>query len=123
MQCGRSTHRCRGYHNVILSNHAPELPQLVTALGLGDWIETTITSAALGTEKPNPRIFERAIEITRAGDDVWMVGDNPVADIAGAEGVGIRAIQIGPTLTLTDAAIQIVESTTEAQSPEDRAVR
>lgn len=83
-----------GYRNVILSNHAPELPSLVEALALGPLVEDTITSASVGAEKPNRLIFTHAIE--RAGissvENVWMVGDNPTADIAGAAGVGIRGI-------------------------------
>jgi putative hydrolase of the HAD superfamily len=99
-----------GYRNVILSNHAPELPKLVADLGLGPWITATVTSAAVGAEKPNSRIFAHAMKIAGAGDDTWMVGDNPTADIAGAEAVGIRAIQVGHGHTLTQAAHQIVEN-------------
>lgn len=83
-----------GYRNIILSNHAPELPALVRTLGLGGLVEQTLTSAAIGAEKPNAAIFEFAME--RAGvtttDDVWMIGDNPVADVEGARNAGIRAI-------------------------------
>ena len=46
-----------GYRNAILSNHAPELPTLVDQLGLGRWVDVTITSAAVGAEKPNPIVF------------------------------------------------------------------
>ena len=82
--------RDAGYANVILSNHGPELPALVDALGLR--VDLTITSAAAGIEKPHPAIFRHAIEATNAGTDTWMIGDNPVADVQGAESVGIRAI-------------------------------
>jgi len=44
-----------GYRNAILSNHAPELPQLVAALGLNQWIDVTVTSATVGAEKPSPQ--------------------------------------------------------------------
>ncbi len=83
-----------GYRNIILSNHAPELPALVDALGIGPLVEFTITSAAVGAEKPNRAIFRYAIERAqlRCTEHVWMVGDNPTADVAGAEGVGIRGV-------------------------------
>jgi len=97
-----------GYQNVILSNHAPELPGLVADLGLGPWIDATVTSAAVGSEKPDARIFEHGMQLSDAGDDVWMVGDNPTADIAGAEAAGIRAILVGRDRTLIQAAQQIV---------------
>lgn len=82
--------RDAGYTNVILSNHGPELPSLVDALGLR--VNRTITSAAVGIEKPNPAIFRYAVAATEAGSDTWMIGDNPTADIRGAESAGIRAV-------------------------------
>lgn len=60
-----------GYDNVILSNHRPELPQLVEALGLSKWIALTISSAAVGAEKPHPRIFEYALAASQAGPGGW----------------------------------------------------
>lgn len=99
-----------GYRNAILSNHAPELPTLVDQLGLGPWVDVTITSATVGAEKPSPAIFAFAINATNAGSDTWMIGDNPVADIAGAEAVGIRAIRVGGDTTLAMAAEQIVRA-------------
>lgn len=90
--------RLAGYRNVILSNHAPELPDLVRTLGLSRLIELTITSAAVGVEKPNPLIFQHAIDLADAGvERSWMIGDNPVADIAGAETAGLRAMLVRPT--------------------------
>lgn len=85
--------RSAGYRNVIVSNHAPELPRLVRDLGLDPLIDATITSAAVGAEKPNPAFFRLALDSTGAEVTTsWMVGDNPVADIAGAEAAGLRAI-------------------------------
>lgn len=81
-----------GYDNVILSNHGPGLPTLVDALGLSPLISLTITSAAVGVEKPNPLLFAHALRVSDAGDDTWMVGDNPIADVEGAEHAGIRAL-------------------------------
>ena len=88
-----------GYRNVIVSNHGPELPDLVRNLELDKLIDATITSAAVGAEKPNPAFFRHALDAT--GADLatsWMVGDNPAADIAGAEAVGLRAILIATSV-------------------------
>ncbi|WP_345752843.1 HAD family hydrolase [Microbacterium rhizophilus] len=86
------TTRAAGYRNVVLSNHPPELAGLVAALGLDPLVDRVITSAEVGADKPHSLIFEHALRVTEAGPDVWMVGDNPVADVAGAERAGIRAI-------------------------------
>jgi putative hydrolase of the HAD superfamily len=99
-----------GYRNAILSNHAPELPTLVDQLGLGPWVDVTITSASVGAEKPSPAIFALAIHVTNAGGDTWMIGDNPIADIAGAQAVGMRAIRVGGDTTLAMAAEQVAKA-------------
>lgn len=82
-----------GIDVVILSNHVPELPEIVEALGLGDLVRLVISSAAIGHEKPHAEAFRHAL----VGVDparCWMVGDNPRADVEGASAVGMRAILV-----------------------------
>jgi putative hydrolase of the HAD superfamily len=83
-----------GWHNVIVSNHAPELADLVRDLGLGAHVQEVITSARCGYEKPHPAIFELARRAAGNPETAWMVGDNPVADIAGAARAGIPGILV-----------------------------
>lgn len=83
-----------GWRHVILSNHVPELPELVAALGLLPRVERVLSSAAIGYEKPNPRAFEIALSECGNASEVWMIGDDPVADVAGSEAVGIPAILV-----------------------------
>ncbi len=105
-----------GFTNVILSNHAPELPGLVDALGFASHVERTITSASLGVEKPNPIIFRTALRLVDGAPDSWMIGDNPSADVEGAQAVGMRAMLVHrsiadmPSLTLEAAAARVVGS-------------
>lgn len=105
-----------GFRNVILSNHAPELPELVVALGLSPLVERTLTSAGLGLEKPDPKIFETAHRITGAAPDSWMIGDNPTTDVEGARRAGMRAVLVhratddSPPRTLRSAAAKIVRA-------------
>ncbi len=84
----------KGYRNVIVSNHIPELPEIVKYHGLMEYIDICISSANVGYEKPNPNIYRIALE--RAGNpkEVWMIGDNVKADIEGAEAVGIKAVLV-----------------------------
>jgi putative hydrolase of the HAD superfamily len=83
-----------GWRHLILSNHVPELPALVEGLGLGRLIESVVCSAAIGYEKPHRAAFEVALERCGRPERVWMVGDNPVADVGGAQTVGIDAILV-----------------------------
>lgn len=83
-----------GWRHVILSNHVPELEDIVRALGLAKLVEATVNSALTGYEKPHPEAFEVARRLAGHPDEVWMVGDNPEADVRGAEDAGIPAILV-----------------------------
>jgi FMN phosphatase YigB (HAD superfamily) len=86
-----------GWRNVVLSNHVPELGAIVDGLGLSDLIERVITSAVTGYEKPHPEAFRGALAACGDPRTVWMLGDNPAADVLGAEAVGIPAILVRRT--------------------------
>ena len=86
--------RSDGWRQVILSNHVPELPEIVDGVGLSGFFDTIITSATTGYEKPNPRAFQIALEAAGNPEVAWMVGDNPEADVLGAERAGIPAILV-----------------------------
>jgi putative hydrolase of the HAD superfamily len=88
-----------GWRNVIVSNHAPELPELVGDLGLGAHVDEVITSARCGYEKPHPAIFDLAWRAAGHPGAAWMVGDNPIADIAGAARAGIPGILVRTSVT------------------------
>jgi len=78
----------------VLSNHVPELESIVSGVGLGELIERVLTSALTGYEKPHPGAFAIARDQPRYPQHIWMVGDNPNADVLGAEVVGIPAILV-----------------------------
>jgi putative hydrolase of the HAD superfamily len=96
---------------VILSNHVPELEGIVEALGLSNVIDAVVNSARTGYEKPHPEAYAAGRAAAGDPDELWMVGDNHVADVAGAEAAGIRAILVrGDGTTLEQAAEQISRS-------------
>ncbi len=82
-----------GLRHVIVSNHMPELPDLVDALGIGSYVDAVICSASFGHEKPHPAIYQAAVEATDGAAQL-MVGDNPVADVQGALDVGLDAVLV-----------------------------
>jgi len=86
--------RERGWKHYVLSNHLPELREVVARLGLGERLSGLVNSAEIGYEKPHPEAFRRALEMVGPVDALWMVGDNPVADVAGAGAAGIPAILV-----------------------------
>jgi putative hydrolase of the HAD superfamily len=104
-----------GWRHVILSNHVPELSDIVQGVGLGDLVAEVLTSAATGYEKPHPEAFAVALRAAGHPRRVVMVGDNPEADVRGAEAAGIPAILVrsppGRGRGLVDAAEEILSGT------------
>lgn len=83
-----------GWRHIILSNHVPELTDIVEGLGLNTLVEGVVSSAVTGYEKPNPKAFDLGRKAAGEVDELWMVGDNPAADIFGAEAAGIPGILV-----------------------------
>lgn len=93
----------------ILSNtgfiKGSTLRHVLNLLGIGQYIDFQLYSDELGFSKPNPAFFQLmidqalilnpAIELT----DIVHTGDNPVADIAGAEAMGLSAVLINSNQT------------------------
>jgi HAD superfamily hydrolase (TIGR01549 family) len=87
----------RGWTHLILSNHVPELTRILHDLGFDGHITQIFNSAQNGYEKPHPRAFHGVLEAVTGADAAWMVGDNPEADVRGAEAVVLPAILVrGP---------------------------
>jgi len=105
----------RGWRHAVLSNHVPELEQLVTGLGLDRLVDTVVCSAVIGYEKPHPEAFAAALALRREGEAVWMVGDNESADVEGAQAAGLPAILVrGNGVGLLEAVDVIVRTGTAA---------
>ena len=103
--------RDAGWQNAVLSNHVPELDGLIAGLGLDGHVDAVICSAIIGYEKPHPEAFAAALRLRRNGEPVWMVGDNPEADVRGAEQAGLRAVLVRRNgVGLAEAAEEILSS-------------
>ena len=81
----------------ILSNAGDDndVQTLVKNTGLQDIFDFVISSAAIGTRKPDPRVFEISLAQWGASpDQAIMVGDTLDADILGANNAGIHSVWI-----------------------------
>ena len=57
------------------------------------YFEKVITSESVGVKKPNPKVFNYALQMVKATpNECMMIGDNLEADIQGAINCGIKAI-------------------------------
>jgi len=86
--------RERGFANVILSNHVPELDEIIGRLPFADLIDHIVTSARVGYEKPHPAIYDHARALMGNPETCWMVGDNYTADCLGALGAGFQPVWV-----------------------------
>ncbi|MBM7047655.1 MULTISPECIES: HAD family hydrolase [Rhizobium] len=86
--------RARGLKTAIISNgHAGVQSAKIEITGLKDAVDLVVISEDVGLRKPDPRIFQHAAErlgVTPA--HCIFVGDNPQADVLGAEASGMTGI-------------------------------
>lgn len=82
----------------MISNWDSRLPDICRGLGLSDYFDFVISSANLGLHKPNPRIFELALERTGVGAaEACHVGDHYYADVLGARAAGLVPVLMNRT--------------------------
>ncbi|MEN8008277.1 MAG: HAD-IA family hydrolase, partial [Candidatus Krumholzibacteriota bacterium] len=81
----------QGWTHVILSNHVPELGDIVQHLGLASRVARVFNSAEMGYEKPHSRAFQIVLEALPGTEAAWMIGDNS-KDIEAALNAGIRSV-------------------------------
>ncbi len=103
----------KGWKNYVLSNNFPELEEVLEALGLRRFFAGIVNSGQLGLCKPDERIFRKAELIAGFPSFIWMVGDNPTADIAGARQAGWHTAHIAKPGASSSGAEVTVSSLTE----------
>lgn len=86
--------RGRGARLIVVSNWDVSLHGVLRETGIAELLDGVLTSAQERISKPDPRIFERALAL--AGDaapaHAWHVGDDPAADVGGAQAAGITPV-------------------------------
>jgi putative hydrolase of the HAD superfamily len=78
---------------VVVSNANGRLDVMLERLGLRRFFDLTLDSQLEGVEKPDPRLFEIALERSGASRETTLhVGDLYWIDVAGARAAGLRAV-------------------------------
>jgi putative hydrolase of the HAD superfamily len=96
--------RARVARMVVVSNANGRLHVLMERLGLDRFFDVMLDSHLEGVEKPDPRLFEIALE--RAGaraDSTLHVGDFYWIDVMGARAAGLKAALLDPAGLYPDA--------------------
>lgn len=87
----------------------------ILQVGQGNGVEVLclVDSGAVGVEKPDPRIFDFALEVLGVDkEEVWYVGDTPGFDVTGARRAGLTPILMDPFDVNGDLGVTTVESLT-----------
>jgi HAD superfamily hydrolase (TIGR01549 family) len=83
--------RDRGLRLVVVSNANGRLRHLFDRVDLTKWFDHVLDSHEWGVEKPDPRLFQLALEQSRADAATTVhVGDLYYVDVAGARRAGLR---------------------------------
>jgi putative hydrolase of the HAD superfamily len=104
------------YKLALITNGAIDIQRhKIDGANLGDFFDPTIISGEVGSGKPNPKLFQMALErLAVTPEETVMIGDSLSRDIGGARAVGIRTIWVNrfqntiaehhptPDLQLTD---------------------
>ncbi len=90
------TLRARGYRLGCVTNRAfggPAFVEEVEQLGLTPYFESLAVSCEVGYMKPHERLFRHALdELGVTGEEALHVGDSLVADVRGAQALGMTAV-------------------------------
>lgn len=103
--------RDHGLTLVVVSNANGTLRAHMDRIGLASHLDIVIDSCDEGVEKPDPRLFEIALE--RAGarrESTIHVGDLYQVDVVGARAAGLRAVLLDETGLHRDADCERVAS-------------
>jgi len=92
--------RARGVRLVVVSNWDVSLHDVLAETGLAPLLDGVLTSAEVGSAKPDGAIFARALALAGvSAGEAMHVGDSVEHDVAGALAAGVE-----PLLVLRDGA-------------------
>lgn len=82
----------------IITNGFEDVQRMkLRASGITDHFQVMLSSERAGANKPQERIFRKALELAKARpEESLMIGDSATADIAGARGAGIDQVHYSP---------------------------
>lgn len=120
--------KSHGWRIAIVSNGTTSQQALkIQTVGLGPYLDGVVISESAGVKKPDPEIFR--IAARRLGLELtggWMVGDHPIADIAGGRAAGLEtgwvsrgkewSVEIPYPTLVADTAAEIIDAIVR-QSP------
>jgi HAD superfamily hydrolase (TIGR01549 family) len=84
-----------GNKNIIISNHIPELNEIVKGLNIEKYFHKIYSSGKIGYEKPNKKFYEYVLnDMKICKENCIIIGDSYESDIMGGKNIGIKSILV-----------------------------
>ena len=104
------TVREKGVKTAIVSNFDMRLPLILDRMGITEMVDEVVVSAEVQAEKPNPVIFQRAVELLELlPEECVHVGDDRRNDLWGARDAGCHALLWGSDVKDMKQVVEWVE--------------
>lgn len=103
-----------GYRLGLISNFDEWLEEMLVELEVGHLFEVSVISGMVGVEKPDPKIYEIALE--QAGVEAERavhIGDSPLTDVEPSRAVGITPVLLDRYNRYPDPGVARVTSLAE----------
>ena len=98
--------RMDGYRTLLLTNNIREYSsQWRAKLPVDDLFEVIVDSSEVGMRKPEPRIFQLALDKLGVAPEEAVMLDDIAVNVDAARALGMHAIQVGPRAELALAEL------------------
>jgi putative hydrolase of the HAD superfamily len=111
-----------GFTCVVVTNgRTVQQERKIRRTGLDRLVHGWVVSEAVGCAKPDPAIFRAAAEAVGAPvAGAWVIGDSAHADIAGANGLGLRSVWVSNGRVWTEGSCRPAHVTVDVVAAIDR---
>ncbi len=95
--------KAKGIRMAVLSNWDVSLHKVLRRFELTDYFDVVIASLEEGIEKPDPALFQIALDrLGVEAEGCVHVGDSPLDDLTGARNAGMKGILLDRSLSHTE---------------------
>jgi HAD superfamily hydrolase (TIGR01662 family) len=114
-RCGTDSHQVletlkdRGYKLGVISNNHRDIEAFCKHQGFSHHLDTVVTRVDAGCSKPDPRIFQMALDhVGVKPENSVYVGDNYFADALGSKQMGMKAVLLDHYDVFPDADCDVI---------------
>ncbi len=103
----------RGYRLGVIGDTFPSLELSIRAMGLAEHFDSFTASAVVGVGKPDPRIFQAALDSLDAVPERSLFVDDALDEVEGARRCGLTAFHLDRTRAEPDLERRVLADLTD----------